>query len=83
MTAVTVKYENFFPKPGMEVINCDVAADGDTYISKQLKTIKAAAFQPNEATDAADSWGVTFSGSTATISLTSLSSINGTLILYG
>ena len=81
MAAVTVnsRYEAL---PGIEILSITTAADADTYESK-LAVINGAMFMPHRDNAAADSWGVTISGRTATIQLIGTTVVTGTLFLWG
>lgn len=81
MAAVTVN-ARFDYIPGLEILRITTAADADTYESK-LAVIDGALFMPHRDNAAADSWGVTISGRTATIQLIATTAVTGTLLLWG
>ena len=77
---VTTKVYEYDHDPGKETVVLTVS-DGETYVSKKFKTIKAAQATGNENVDA--HLNVSFSGQTATINYAGQTDKLVTLTLWG
>ena len=69
--------------PGMEIVRLE-ADNGETF--ETLFPVHGAFFQPNRASAASDSWGVTFTPGEAQVTITlagTTTNVTGTLVCHG